>query len=91
MHAVVIPAQIEPGREADGVENLRSNVLPQVRQLPGIVSAFWLSPKDGQGLSVLVFENEENARAAAEGIPNAPRPEYVTLDTPEVREVVAQI
>jgi hypothetical protein len=38
VHAVVVTAQIEPGREAEGVENLETNVLPQVRQLPGIVA-----------------------------------------------------
>lgn len=50
-----------------------------------------MSPENGEGLSVLVFENEESAQAAAAGIPNAPRPEFVTIGTPDVREVVAHL
>lgn len=91
MHAVVISARIESGREQEGIENLHANVLPAVKQIPGITSGYWLSPVAGQGLTVLVFETEEAANAAAAGLPNAPTPDFVTLGTPEVREVVAHV
>jgi Antibiotic biosynthesis monooxygenase len=90
MHAVLITVDIEPGQQEAGLENLRTNVVPQVKQLPGIVSGNWLSAKDrSEGLSVLLFENEEAAQAAAQTIPNSPRPPGVTLGNVEVREVVA--
>jgi hypothetical protein len=41
------------------------------------------------GLSMAVFESEDAARAAAAQVQSAPRPETVTLEGVEVREVVA--
>ena len=38
---------------------------------------------------MVIFENEEAARAAADNIPNLPTPDFVTFDNIEVREVVA--
>ena len=41
--------------------------------------------------TILLFQNEETARAAEKMIPNTPRPDSVTFDSIEVREVVAQV
>ena len=88
MHALLITATIEPGREDESLAYLHSDVVPRVRQAPGLVSGYWLSANDGQAVAVLVFENEAAQRAAA-AVPNTPRPEFVTLGPVDVREVVA--
>ena len=91
MYAVVVEVGIEPGREREGIEYLHANVVPAVKQTPGLVSGSWLASKDGQGLSVLVFEDEKTAQAMAAGLPSAPRVEFATLGAVDVREVVAHI
>jgi hypothetical protein len=90
MHAVLVNVSMPPDRAGEGVEHLRANVVPAVKQAPGVVGGYWVSAaEDGKGRSVLLFENEESARAAADFLPNAPRPDFVRIDKVDVREVVA--
>ena len=89
MHAVVVTVTIEPGHGDEAVAQLETNVVPAVKQAPGVVSGYWLVPSEGHGLSLVLFETEEAARAAAEAVPNRPMPDFVTFDKVEVREVVA--
>jgi hypothetical protein len=39
----------------------RLNVVPKV---PGFVSAYWLEPIDGVGMSIIVLESKEHANKA---------------------------
>jgi heme-degrading monooxygenase HmoA len=88
MHAVVIRANISD--EEPALEHLKSNVVPQVSQAPGLVAAYWMKSEDGtNGLSAIVFETEEAARAGAARIEDPPSDAGVTLAGVEVREVVA--
>jgi hypothetical protein len=57
---------------------------------PAVVAGYWLEPKDGKGLSVVVFESEDAARQAAERVPDRV-PREVSLESVETREVVAHI
>jgi hypothetical protein len=85
MYAVVSTVRIEdvgPAREA--LADLRVSLVPRA---PGFVSAYWLAPVDGIGLSVIVFETKEHAVEAA-GYPVPPIPGVTPL-TVEVREVYA--
>ena len=91
MHAVVTKVSIQSGHEDEAREHLASNVVPRVKQAPGVVAGFWLAPQDGHGSAMVVFESEEAARAAADMAQNAPRPDSVTFDSVEVREVIAQV
>ena len=91
MHALVVTVSIEKDHLKEAEEELHTRVVPMVRQAQGVVSGYWLAPVDGHGLSVVLYESEEAAQTAAAGIPNTPRPDFVTFDTIEVREVVAQI
>ena len=85
MHAVVVRVKIN---NSDGAEErLRNDVVPRVSQAPGFKAGYWTRRDDG-GLSMLIFESEENARAAADRVPEN-IPEDVTLQDVEVREVVA--
>ena len=92
MHAVVVSVSIGPGHAEEAQAHLESNVVPRVKESPGLVSGYWTRSVDGtHGSALVVFESEDNARAAAETIPNAPRPDFITFDSVEVHEVVAQI
>ena len=92
MHALLVIADVEPGREEEGLEYLRA-MLPQLEQMPGLLSGYWLATtKDGESLAIVLFENEESAKEMAQiGLPNAPQPPGATFRGVEVREVVAQI
>lgn len=84
MYAVVVTVRIN--EEGAALAALRDEVVPQVSQAPGFVAGYW-TRKDNTGLSMIVFESEDAARAASERIP-ATVPEGVTLEDVEVREVV---
>jgi hypothetical protein len=88
MFAVLVSVTIDPERQEDAKAELTSNVVPRVSQLPGAVAGYWLAPTDGHGYSTIVFESEEQARAAAEAVPNG-LPQAVTLDFVDVKEIVA--
>jgi hypothetical protein len=47
----------------EALAGLRLNLVLRV---PGFVSAYWLAPVDGVGLSVIVFETKEHAETAAD-------------------------
>jgi hypothetical protein len=88
MHAVVVRVSIGDFEAAR--KGLREQVVPRASQAPGFVAGYWTRSDDGHnGLSMLVFESEDAARAAAEGIrTGGVVPETVTLESVELREVV---
>lgn len=85
MHAVVVRVKINDAE--GGAERLRSDVVPRVKQAPGFQAGYWTRRGD-EGLSMIIFDTEENAQAAAERVPSG-IPEDVSLQDVEVREVVA--
>jgi hypothetical protein len=88
MYAVLVAVAIDPDHKDEAEKQLQDQVVPGVKQLPGAVSGVWLAPKDGQGYSTIVFESEDQAKAAAETV-GARAPQYVTIQHVEVREVSA--
>jgi hypothetical protein len=85
MHAVVATVRIEDEQAArESLAGLRLSVVPRA---PGFVSAYWLAPVDGIGMSVIVFDTREHADEAA-GYP-LPQLPGVTPLTLEIREVYA--
>ena len=93
MHALFVTAHIEPGRnEEEGVRFLEADVLPQLKQLPGVVGGYWLATKDSESLAVVLFDSENAAKQMAEvGLPQAPPAPGATLGDIELREVIAHI
>jgi heme-degrading monooxygenase HmoA len=85
MHAVVVRITITDPENAE--TELREQVVPRVSQAPGFVTGYW-TRKDNSGVSMIVFESEDAARAASERIPSNV-PSSVTLEDVDVREVVA--
>jgi hypothetical protein len=84
MHAVVVRVTVNDREEAE--QRLRDEVVPQVSSAPGFQAGYWTGKGDS-GLSMVIFDSEENARAAADRVPQG-IPESVTLEDVEVREVV---
>jgi hypothetical protein len=84
MHAVVVTVTLSGQSDPTA---LREQVVPRVSQMPGFVAGYW-TRKDNSGVSMVVFESEENAQAASEQVPST-LPGDVTLQSNEVREVVA--
>src|SRR5438093_4698615 len=65
MHAVVITVGIEPGKADEATAILHNQVVPDVKATPGFVSGTWARSEDGtNGHSLVLFENEETAKAA---------------------------
>jgi len=87
MHAVVIEVTIHNPEPATA--RLRDEIVPRASQAPGFVTGYWLRIGDDKGLSVIVFESEEAAQGAVEMIRAQPAGDDVTLDSVDVREVVA--
>lgn len=86
MHAVVVNVTVND-REA-ATRALNEQVVPGVSSAPGFVRGTWVGLAGGKGTSIVVFESEEAARAAAERAQETPG-EFVTFDSVEVGEVVA--
>jgi hypothetical protein len=88
MHAVVVRVSISSPDIAR--KALEEQVVPQVSQAPGFVAGYWTWSEDqSNGLSMIVFESAEGARGAGDRIRGLAPPEGVTIDSAEVREVVA--
>ncbi len=88
MHALVVTVQPPAGDVAAAVQQLESRVIPAMKQVPGFVGGYWMAPREpgGQGLSVVLFEDEQSAEAASHRIQP---PENVQLVSTEVRQVIA--
>ena len=57
--------------------------------MPGVVAGYW-TRKDNTGISMVVFESEDVAKAMSQRVPSIV-PDEVTLENVEVREVVAHL
>jgi hypothetical protein len=91
MHAVVTTVSIAPGQFEASRKALQENVVPQVSKAPGFVKGYWaVAPDAKSGLSLVVFKTKPDAENAAKMARSNPTPPGVTLNTVEVREVVAE-
>jgi hypothetical protein len=92
MHAIIIEVALgDVDREA-ALKGLREQVVPRVSGLPGFQSGTWLRPnEDGKGFALILFDGQEDARAAFESIQPGANPQPgVTVERSEMREVAAQ-
>jgi hypothetical protein len=87
MHAVVVRSTLHDAEQ--GRKFLREDGIPRISQAPGFVDARWVRLDENTGTSMLTFETEDAARAAAEYLmANPPPSSAVTINTIEVGEVV---
>jgi hypothetical protein len=95
MHALVVTVSIDPAGAEEALENLRTRVVPAVKQAPGVVAGYWLAPKQGssglEGFSMVLFDSEANAQQAQEMAKNSSVPDAVKFTGFEIREVVASL
>jgi hypothetical protein len=88
MYARIAHSRIEIDR-SEAIDNLRKNVVPRVRQMPGLITAYWLEPLEGRGMAVLLYDTKEAAESSRNlGVGDHPSP-GVTVERVEIREVVA--
>ena len=92
MHALVITVGIEAERGDEATAMLHSQVVPDVKAMPGFVSGTWARSEDGtRGHSVVLFEDGEKANAALAQVKQGPPPEGpVKILYAEIYEVLAQ-
>ena len=95
MYALFTEVNAEDAQKEAGREMLNRIVVPGAKA-DGAKGGYWLEPKNGRGVSIVVFETEAEARAVADrfeiGQPPAPdAPEGITFRTVEVREVIASV
>jgi hypothetical protein len=88
VHAVVVRVTVND--EPAGRKMLAEEVVPRASAAPGFVAGYWTrSANDNKGLSMIVFDTEEQANAAMAMIQQGPpNPDAVTLEGVEVREVI---
>ena len=72
-----------------GREMLTDRIVPAISQAPGFIAGYWTRSEDNRGVSLIAVESEDAARSLAEMIQGAPQDDAVTLESVEVREVVA--
>ena len=90
MHAVVAKVRIKSGRNDEAMQMLHSNVVPQVKEAPGLVRATWFGDTDTEtGGALLVFESEEQARQMA-GLVSFAEDDPVEVQDVKVYEVNAE-
>ena len=88
MHAVVVHVELRNEDKARAA--LSQQIVPGVRQLPGVQGGYWLEPASGTGLSFVLFDSEEHATDAARTVRERV-PEFVEIRSVEVREVIEQV
>ena len=88
MFPVVVRVELSEGPTIEQARQmLETQVIPMVKQSPGFAAGFWLAPPAGHdGLSFLIYEDEQSARAVAGTLHSRPLAKLLSV---EVREVVA--
>ena len=74
-----------------GLKALQEQIVPNARKTPGFQAGYWLRPlADGKGTSLAIYDTEENAQVASEGlrVGSSPMP-GVTVVRSEVRPLAA--
>ena len=95
MYALFIEVNADESHIEAARDVLPKSAVPMARQA-GAKAGYWLTPQNGRGVNVLVFDTEDEARAVAArfevGKPPMPdAPAGVTVKTVEVREILASV
>jgi hypothetical protein len=93
MYAMVVRMSLDPDRRPDVITHFRSDVAGWAGRQHGFVSGQWFcTPQGGDGLGVVVFEDEADVAAAMRGPSSTAHDETRAwnIDRVEVFEQVAQ-
>lgn len=93
MHAVFVEVDVQDGASVDEARKRLQENAPRMAREAGARVGYWLAPQSGRGVSVVVFDSEDEAQKLAGQlhVGESPRnaPPGVTFRTVEVREVLA--
>jgi hypothetical protein len=79
-YAVVVRVRIEPGSDIEHRHAILNEfVIPEVRALPGFRKGSWLNDGAGAGTCIVVFDSEENAKAAMGSLTPAGGPAVLSV------------
>jgi hypothetical protein len=89
---VIGTVEIDAARAVEALELLKSFTVPNAKQAPGFVSGTWCRSTDlTRAHSVVLFESEATAKAAADRLAQGPPPGApVRVVSADVFEVLAQ-
>ncbi|MES4906294.1 MULTISPECIES: hypothetical protein [unclassified Streptomyces] len=90
MHAALVTLTIDPAQAPAAAAALMDDILPRICSAPGFLSGHWLEPVDSRGFSMIVFETEEQARAATPPAAEWTAP-GVTIESVEFRRVAVAV
>jgi hypothetical protein len=92
MHALLVELEIDADRTDDALAFLHNAAVPMIKQGAGFVSGTWVLSLDGRHTrSLLLYEDEQAANAAADRARQGPPPGAPTrFVSAEVFEVMAQ-
>lgn len=93
MHAVMVEVSVDASQEQQARQIVRDVVVPTAKSLDGFAGGTWCRALgDNTGRSVLLFDSEDNAKAAVEQIRNQGPPPGapVTMNAVDAYEVIAQ-
>ena len=95
MYALFVEVNADNSHTERAREFLNRVAVPGAREA-GATSGYWLAPFDGRGVSMTVYETEDQARAVAKRFqagerPSPDAPEGVTVRTVAVQEVIASL
>jgi uncharacterized protein YdiU (UPF0061 family) len=93
MYVVIVEVKLDPDRMTEIRQFLNDVIAPRAQEFAGFESGRWLRSSDGDaGRSLLFFESENAARAAANEIQTHGVPEGmpVVMEDVETFEVLVQ-
>ena len=90
MYAVIVKLTIDPARAPAAAAAFSSEILPEITSMEGFHSGRWLDPAGGEGLGLVCFNTEQQARRLAERALSWSGP-GVTILSADVRRVAVSI
>ena len=84
MHATIVHVNIRDRAEAK--RGLDEEIIPMIKDAPGFIGAYFVALDDTHGVTIQVFETEEQARAVAP--PEGASGPGVTINTLQFGEVI---
>jgi hypothetical protein len=62
MHAVFVEVDVEGGVSVDEARKRLQENAPRIARENGARAAYWLAPQGGRGVSVVIFDSEDEAQ-----------------------------
>jgi hypothetical protein len=90
MYAAVVKLMIDPAQAPAAAAVFTTQILPRITSAEGFCSGHWLDPSNGEGLGIVVFETELQARRLAQPTFDWAAP-GVTILTVDVRRVAVSL